>query len=180
FTITRVVLKHALSRVAPGTDPREIHLDADCRDKPLWKGQPIEFNVTHSGKQAYVAVSRFGRVGVDVEEQRADFDYEEVCATVFTGKELHALSEIPPSHRRRGFYDCWVRKEAVLKATGLGITQCLQDFSTVRGACDRWRIEVSECADSSTAAMLRSLSISMLDAGPKYSAAIAFDMQPKA
>ena len=39
------------------------------------------------------------------------------------GADPEELLSLAPDQRRAGFYSCWARKEAYIKATGLGVSQ---------------------------------------------------------
>lgn len=90
------------------------------------KGPPIAFNLSHSGELAIVAVTAGMAVGVDIERVRP------VSAEVVTGclapGEFAALEAIAPALRDECFIRCWTRKEACLKAIGIGLNGTLSNF----------------------------------------------------
>jgi 4'-phosphopantetheinyl transferase len=88
----------------------------------------VEFNLSHSGEVALVAVTQGRRVGVDVERMRADLASEAIARRYFSPREVTALLALPESSRLAGFFACWCRKEAYLKARGDGLTHPLNAF----------------------------------------------------
>ena len=73
-----------------------------------------DFNITHSGKLVACAFSRQGHIGIDVERHR---DVEpQRFARYFSDDELAWMG-----HDAQRFVDLWTRKEAVIKASGIGL-----------------------------------------------------------
>jgi 4'-phosphopantetheinyl transferase len=119
------LLRHALS-VYTGVATQRIGLRFQCvtcggqHGKPYVPGGP-HFSLAHAGDVILIAVTKAGPVGIDVEQ---------VGATSFAGFDAVALSsaertrvaETPAAVRARARTNWWVRKEAVLKATGHGLT----------------------------------------------------------
>jgi len=89
----------------------------------------IRFNVTHAGGQALYAVARGREVGIDLEPIRDLPDADEVAARFFSPREAAALRALPPERRMAGFFACWTRKEAYVKARGAGLALPLASFS---------------------------------------------------
>jgi 4'-phosphopantetheinyl transferase len=89
----------------------------------------LEFNVSHSANIALIAVSSEHRLGIDVEKIRGDVDVDALAARFFSLRERAGLRELPDHLRVSGFFACWTRKEAFLKATGDGLSFPLADFS---------------------------------------------------
>ncbi|MGW2044411.1 4'-phosphopantetheinyl transferase family protein [Streptomyces sp. NPDC001858] len=90
--------------------------------------EPYEFSVTHSGAVVGVAVCRSGvqggqgvQVGLDVEDADGFVDVGNAARTALSGPELAALHLLPPAGRKPAFLRVWTRKEAVLKALGVGL-----------------------------------------------------------
>ncbi|MEU1188972.1 4'-phosphopantetheinyl transferase superfamily protein [Streptomyces sp. NPDC005859] len=80
-----------------------------------------DFSVTHSGALVGVAVFRGGEVGLDVEESHGDMDVDSAARVALSDAELAALYARPADERRPAFLRTWTRKEAVLKALGVGL-----------------------------------------------------------
>jgi 4'-phosphopantetheinyl transferase len=89
----------------------------------------LEFNVSHSGSIALIAVAREQRIGVDIEKIRPDVDADALAERFFSVRERAGLRALPDRLRVAGFFACWTRKEAFLKATGEGLAFPLADFS---------------------------------------------------
>lgn len=116
----------------PGTRP-------DTRQGPHPSPLPVyDFSVTHSGALVGVAVCRDGEVGLDVEECLDDgdgqvdddggFDVDSAARVALSDAELAALYARPATERRRAFLRTWTRKEAVLKALGVGLGAPLREL----------------------------------------------------
>ncbi len=86
----------------------------------------LTFNLSHSKSIALLAVSRGGPVGADVEDVRPI--EPEVAAAHFSASELADLGALHGDAWLAGFYRCWTRKEAVLKAEGVGLNLALDGF----------------------------------------------------
>jgi 4'-phosphopantetheinyl transferase len=86
----------------------------------------IRFNLTHSRSIALLAVAHGQPVGVDVEDVRPI--EPEVAVAHFSAKENSDLSGLHGDEWLNGFYRCWTRKEAILKAEGVGLHRALDSF----------------------------------------------------
>lgn len=86
----------------------------------------VDFSVTHSGEVIGVAVCRGAAVGLDVEENTAGLDVDTAAPSALTETELTALYARPATERRAAFLRTWTRKEAVLKALGVGLRMPLR------------------------------------------------------
>ncbi|MFJ9741742.1 4'-phosphopantetheinyl transferase family protein [Streptomyces sp. NPDC101166] len=134
----RFLLGCALSRIALGellgVSPAEVPLRRVCprcggpHGKPrlaVPHGSPfagVDFSVTHSGDVVGVAVVHGAVVGLDVEEAGAALDVDTVAPVALSDAEFAALNAHPPAERTSAFLRVWTRKEAVLKALGVGLT----------------------------------------------------------
>lgn len=98
------------------------HLDAIETD--------VRFNVSHSGDVALLAVARGRELGVDVEEIRASADLDAIARAQFSPHEQSDLRRAGTSDEARlhAFFACWSRKEAVIKAIGMGLSFPLAAF----------------------------------------------------
>jgi 4'-phosphopantetheinyl transferase len=131
FTATRALLRTILAAYL-ACDPKDLVFRYSEKEKPSlnsgYSGTPVEFNVSHSGTIGLLAFTRGRQLGVDVERIRADFDHEAIARRFFSEHELRQLASLPPAERDRGFFRCWTRKEAFIKATGSGLSVPLHQF----------------------------------------------------
>jgi 4'-phosphopantetheinyl transferase len=96
--------------------------------KPYLKiaGAPY-FNLSHSGDICVIGIAGRGDVGVDVELHREIADLHDLAEMVLSADERTELRTLPDSAAATaGFLRGWTRKEAVIKALGLGIGINLQ------------------------------------------------------
>jgi 4'-phosphopantetheinyl transferase len=99
-------------------------------------GFGLSFNVSHSGNCGMIAVAKNSRVGVDIEEIRHIPELECLSRKFFSSAEAEAIHTRFHKEERRAFFACWTRKEALLKALGVGIGAGL----------DRFEVEVDPAA----------------------------------
>jgi 4'-phosphopantetheinyl transferase len=131
FVVARATLRAILSRYVD-RDPRELRFADGGHGKPVLAGAGPHFNVSHSGALVLYAVS--GRaVGVDVERVRTEFDWRGAAAQFLSPCEGAALRALGPEGGRAGFFTCWTRKEAYLKARGVGLLAPLDCFDVSVG-----------------------------------------------
>ena len=115
FVGTRAALRTLLGRYLD-KDPGTLRFAASATGKPrLDPPSLLQFNVSHSGEVAMIAVTRERDVGVDVEQIKPRTHLDGVARRVFTAREREAIDGDP------AFYRHWVAKEAFVKATGRGI-----------------------------------------------------------
>ena len=88
----------------------------------------LHFNLSHSQSVALIGVCDHAELGVDVELLRPMPDAEALAENYFSAAERQALAALPPEARERAFLCCWTRKEACLKATGMGLSVDTRSF----------------------------------------------------
>lgn len=87
------------------------------------------FNLAHSQNTGVFAFALAPRIGVDVEQTREVIERDQIVERFFSLDERHMLAALPPPQREEGFFLCWTRKEAYLKALGAGLTYPLDQFT---------------------------------------------------
>jgi 4'-phosphopantetheinyl transferase len=81
----------------------------------------IQFNVSHSDDLMVAAVCRESPIGVDIEKQDSRFHSLEIAARYFCKSESDEIARRGGEAGQRAFFQFWTAKEAVLKATSLGL-----------------------------------------------------------
>jgi len=88
----------------------------------------LSFNATGSGSVGLVAMQDGADVGIDVELLRTIPALASLATGILTPAERYEFEALPLSVRKRRFFDCWVRKEALAKAHGTGLHNGLDRF----------------------------------------------------
>jgi 4'-phosphopantetheinyl transferase len=131
FTATRALLRTLLAGYV-GAQPADLVFRYSEKEKPSLDPQashdPVEFNVSHSGTAALLAFARGRALGVDIEIIREDFDPAALAHRFFSKHEQSQLAALDPSEKYSGFFRCWTRKEAYIKAVGTGLSLPLDQF----------------------------------------------------
>jgi 4'-phosphopantetheinyl transferase len=128
YIIARGILRSLLSGYTK-FDPRFLRFSYNAYGKPsLDMEQDIRFNLAHSHGIALYAFTPGHEVGIDVEYMKPDIDVEQIARHSFSPGEQASLSTLPPEERLQGFYNGWTRKEAYIKARGMGISLALDAF----------------------------------------------------
>jgi hypothetical protein len=124
--------------IAPG-EVAEIcsrYLDAPCcilrsaLGKPFLAGGALEIGIAHTEGAALLAVAR-RPIGIDAERMVPLPDLASLVPATLTPAETREL-EVPGTDRTARFYRCWVRKEAMLKARGCGLTVDPREVDSTR------------------------------------------------
>lgn len=126
------VVSRAMTRTILGDfcdkAPEDIQFDYTAEGKPFVSGG-VHFNVSHSGDLVACAVTACAPIGVDIEIHKPISDWELVARNFFCENEFRNLNHaVPRCQRVAAFHDCWVRKEAVVKALGGGLSIPLDSF----------------------------------------------------
>jgi 4'-phosphopantetheinyl transferase len=146
---------------------REAALGKPELDVPEGELPPIRFSVSHSGRHALLGLSPIGEIGVDIEERRCGRLGPEL-ARFLAPEEAQMLAAGGEQSAADRFLDCWVCKEAVLKAIGVGIGTHLQDFAVLAGP-DGQRV----IARRSSLLPLEDLAVALVAVDATCSAAVA-------
>jgi 4'-phosphopantetheinyl transferase len=97
--------------------------------KPLILGDDgLQFSLSHSHGVVLCAIAWDCAVGCDLEWQDEDLASPETADRLFSLRERAALHRLAPGQWREGFYNCWTRKEAFVKALGRGLSHPLDSF----------------------------------------------------
>lgn len=125
FIVARGRLRHLLGERL-NKQPERVTIQYGARGKPAVDG--LHFNLSHTGDYALYAFSTDGEVGVDLETIRPLPEADAIAATMFSPAEVAEYEHLAPDDRTIGFFNCWTRKEAFVKALGDGLAMPLDRF----------------------------------------------------
>ena len=124
FVRTRGYLRRRLGAFV-GAAPKDVPIAVGDDGKPFLEGRGANFNLSHSGSLAVVAVTHGGEVGIDLEtldrSDGLDDQLADLARLCMTGEEQDALAGLAPERRVWRFLSYWTAKEARMKLTGEGM-----------------------------------------------------------
>ena len=127
FIVGRGALRSILSRYI-GVPAAQVRIETTPAGKPFVPGCELAFNLSHSGGLAVCGITAGGRLGIDLERIRRVEDADSIVRRYFAPGELKQYDAFRPAERTAAFFSGWTRKEAFVKATGLGLQRELNSF----------------------------------------------------
>lgn len=127
------VMAHAVWRLVLGevlgVAPGEVALTSTGHGQPRLPGTGYATSLSHSGSHVAITVARAACIGIDVEQAPPRNGMRDLLGVVCTPEEANGISTLPPPMRDAALLALWTRKEALLKAFGVGL---LATPSTIR------------------------------------------------
>jgi 4'-phosphopantetheinyl transferase len=127
FVAARGILRKLLANYT-GQDPMAIEFLYGPNGKPTLRQCDLHFNLSHSEDRAVFAFTYTAQVGVDLEYLRFMPDMAQIAGSFFSPLEFRSISATHEPQRNIAFFRCWTRKEAIIKASGEGLTCPLGGF----------------------------------------------------
>jgi len=131
FVVRRARARQWLAEAAGG-DPAGLRFTANAHGKPRLAHGP-HFSLSHSGETMMLAIGDV-ELGCDIEAIDPAVDWEPLARAFFAPAEVAALAALAPEAARTAFFTCWSRKEAFVKAIGLGLSYPLTAFTVSIGS----------------------------------------------
>jgi 4'-phosphopantetheinyl transferase len=126
FILARGFLRTMLMRYLDGDEVRFVY---GSHGKPKLDCPGPGFNLSHTDGLVILGLTLESEIGVDVERIRPMEDRDRIAERYFSAAEYgQALSD-------EGFFQCWTRKEAYIKAVGGGLSIPLKSINT-----DGWSV----------------------------------------
>lgn len=127
FVIRRAWLRALLSqRLA--LSPEDIHLSKNAFGKPFLPARELRFNLSKRAGIALCVIAEGLDLGCDVEQINPELASIAIADRFFSSSEKLCLSQLPQDEWLQGFFNCWTRKEAYIKARGVGMSCQLDSF----------------------------------------------------
>lgn len=138
----RLPLREVLGRYLRTSSDRVQLVDGEHGRPALAEAhdRSLDFNWSHSGDRALIAVARHAAPGVDLERVRPRQRALAIAERFFRPDEAAALAALPDEDRTLAFLEMWTAKEALVKALGRGIAFGLDRFSVGRTSDGQLRL----------------------------------------
>lgn len=160
----RLALAYALHRLllarTLACDPDEVPVVRDAAGCPRVPGTMLATSLSHADGAVALAVSATGPVGIDIEWSARAAVMPEIADRICHPDDRADMCGLPWAEWNEALLALWVRKEAFLKAAGVGLQQEMKSFAAPRNA-------MLELPGGGTSR------VRMLDAGTHWVAAVA-------
>jgi 4'-phosphopantetheinyl transferase len=130
FILSRGLLRRILADCLQ-TCPAALRFNRNAQGKPFLEDGGLEFNVSHSRDRLLIAVTAGRAVGVDIEFRRDGLNMQSIAKRWFAPEEQDYFQAL--ENPADGFFEIWARKEAYVKALGIGIYKDLNTFAVPLG-----------------------------------------------
>lgn len=157
YSLHRLLLGKAL-----GCDASDVPIRRHAKGGPYLPDNPVTTSLSHTDHCVAVAIATSGCVGVDVELASRAPVVPEIAERVCHPADTAGMAGLPGLARSEALLALWVRKEAFLKAAGIGLQREMQTFA----APDTALLALPD------GGMTR---VRMLDTDPAWIAAVASD-----
>lgn len=128
FVAARAVLRAILGHYL-GKEPQQIEFQYTPHGKPMVStSNGLQFNLSHAHDLMAIGVTCCHSIGIDVEHVRPFHDFERIAERFFSAHEYKSFTSLPSHQKLHGFFNCWTRKEAFIKAVGTGLSYPLHSF----------------------------------------------------
>jgi len=121
FAASRLALRCVLGRYVSRA-PQSLVFEYEAHGRPALKGAAgLDFNLSHSGDFAVIAVAERARAGVDLQKFDRARDHLQIAGRFFASAENDVLARLEGEAQVKAFYRTWACKEAYVKALGTSI-----------------------------------------------------------
>jgi 4'-phosphopantetheinyl transferase len=134
WALVRILLARYLQ-----VEPASIQFEFGVFGKPYIAGNSVYFNLARSREQAIVAIATCRRIGIDIEDVSQTRQIGALMQRILTQRERARLRGLSEPRKREMFFRYWVRKEALLKGIGTGLSTPMN------------KVDVSDCTDTDDA-----------------------------
>lgn len=138
----RYILARAFTRIflseISGMSATSLVFSKSQFGKPILENDSIPFSISHSENFLLLSAAERGNIGCDIESSRnIDLsDVPEIATKIASIKEMNRMIGCEGEIRKRYAANLWVKKEAWLKALGLGFMAepkryCTESFDSI-------------------------------------------------
>jgi 4'-phosphopantetheinyl transferase len=171
-----LALTYALHRLyvagSLGLAPDAVVIARDAEGAPhlpgiALRGRAVHTSLSHADGVAAFALCGLGPVGIDIEASFRAAELPGIAESVCHPCEIESLANFAEPMRSRALLALWVRKEALLKAEGVGLAREMCSFRAAAGA------EFFLAGGTREIPAACSVRLAMLDVGERWTAAVA-------
>lgn len=126
--VGRGILKVILSEITL-LPVKDLHIRTGVNGKPeLSEKHGVHFCLSHAGDRIAIVVDLEAQVGVDIERIDRSIEFDKLKEFLFHTNELNEFDQLGGEDQKAFFLKYWTQKEALLKATGQGLSGSMKSI----------------------------------------------------
>ena len=133
FIAGRGTLRKVLGQYL-GIAPQALVFEYGPHGKPALTSEEsaagLAFNFSHSEDLALLAVAHARAIGIDIEHRQRNISVASFARHILSESETADLARLPAEQHQQALLAAWTRKEAYLKALGIGLSHSMSGFTT--------------------------------------------------
>lgn len=133
-----LVLAYAMHRLLLScwlhVDAMQVPIGRDAEGRPLVHDSMLATSLSHTHGGVAIAIGSNGPVGIDIEAIVRPSSLDDIAAQICHPLESSALGTLSTELRQAELLRLWVRKEAYLKAVGVGLAWEMSSFAAAADA----------------------------------------------
>lgn len=158
----------------------KVHLSYETLGKPRLT-EPLQnlhpnltFNLSHAHGLALYGITTTSYLGVDLEYRNRELSFDEIAHRFFSPTESQEIKQAEGVDKKIRFYTIWTKKEALLKALGMGLHAPLSQFTVSAELTKKDKLtQLSFDPNAQT------WTVFSLDYLPDFSISVAMNQKPK-
>lgn len=160
YIISKAILKSLLAYFSNKSEMK-IDFSYGKIGKPfLSDNSNVQFNCSHSENGVVIAIALNLEIGIDLEQLSRKVNRSKLASFLFTPTELIAYNQLEDTHQQQFFIDLWTKKEAILKATGEGLTRPMNTLTVALNEEKKLTVKMSgESSENNTDWFLESYTL---------------------
>lgn len=150
YFLGKALIKQTLG-ICLGRSTDTLNLEYGSYGKPFLSGaaEIVDFNLSHTQDLIILAVTKLGRIGIDIESSDREIETLSIAKNICTDFELKKVESLPKNLRNRFLLRLWTLKEAFSKSLGLGLYKPFTSFGIRYEASQFQLIELEETEEDS-------------------------------
>ena len=134
YVAVHALLRIELSKLI-GIKAKLVKITATETGKPLIPDCDLTFSLSRTKNMFAFVIGKNDQIlGIDIEQIKPEIDFENIAINYFsTEEQLSIFSSKNTEDQKRTFFEIWTRKEALLKALGVGLNIDLVKVRVLEG-----------------------------------------------
>ena len=134
YVAVHALLRIELSKIM-GIKAKSIRISESETGKPFIADFDLPFSLSRTKNMFAFVIGKHDQIlGIDIEQIKPEIDFKNISLNYFSIEEQQSILSLKnDADQKRTFFEIWTRKEALLKALGVGLSNDLVKVHVLEG-----------------------------------------------